>query len=61
MASVFATVGLKDEETEEYQKNLTEGKYLLVAQGNKEEVARAMGVLNSHGQHTYAAVHKSDL
>ena len=61
MASVFATVGLKDEETEEYQKNLTEGKYLLVAQGNKEEVARAMAVLNSHGQHTYAAVHQSDL
>jgi uncharacterized membrane protein len=57
VASVFATVGLKDEDTQKYQENLAEGKYLLVAQGSKDEVSNAIEVLNSHGQHTYAAIH----
>jgi uncharacterized membrane protein len=57
IASVLATVGLKDHETKDYQDHLEEGKYLVIAQGSKEDVAKAMDIVKSHGQHTAAGLH----
>ena len=56
-ASVLTTVGVEDTDTKKYQEHLAEGKYLLVANGNKEEVDKAISILESHGQHTYAGIH----
>lgn len=57
IASVLATLGIGDEDTKKYQEHLTQGKFLLVAQGTEEEVNRAIGILNKHGQHKHASVH----
>ncbi len=57
IASVLTTVGVKDEEHERYKTELEEGKYILVAQGTEEEVARAREILEQHGQYSRASIH----
>jgi uncharacterized membrane protein len=57
VASVLATVGIEDEATKGYQKHLSEGKYLVVAQGNEAEVKNAMNVIQQHGRHSHTAIH----
>ncbi len=57
IASVFATVGLKDEDAKKYQENLAEGKFIVVAHGDKDEVSRALSLLETHGSHSHAAAH----
>lgn len=57
IASVLSTAGIKDEETEKYQEHLAAGSYLVVAQGDDDEVKKAIEILEQYGQHTYASVH----
>jgi hypothetical protein len=57
LATVLATVGIKDEDAKKYQSHLEEGKYLLVAHGSKDDVKKALDIVESHGKHTYAAIH----
>lgn len=52
IASVLATIGIKDEDAEKYRQHLDQGKYLLVAQGSEDEVSKARKILQEHGQHT---------
>lgn len=51
IASVLATLGVKDEYAEKYKTALTEGKYLLVAQGDQDVVQKAHEVLNASATH----------
>ncbi len=57
IATVLATVGVKDEIGERYQSLLKGGKYLVVAHGEQEEVSRAKDLLHHHGTHTELATH----
>jgi uncharacterized membrane protein len=57
IASVFTTLGVEDEATQKYQDHLAAGKYLLVVQGDNDEVTKAIKILEEHGQHTYVAAH----
>ncbi|HXS37290.1 MAG TPA: general stress protein [Flavipsychrobacter sp.] len=57
IASVLTTVGVKNEAVKKYQKEIEEGKFLVVAQGSDEEVKHANEVLNAHGTHTDMAIH----
>jgi hypothetical protein len=48
IASVLASVGVKDEIAEKYDTLLKAGKFLVVANGSKEEVANAKKHLHEH-------------
>jgi uncharacterized membrane protein len=52
IASVLSTVGVKDASHKKYHDALEEGKYLVVAHGNPEQVKHADKILNAHGTHT---------
>ena len=40
-----------------YSKEMSFGKYLLVAEGDEAEVHQAMKILHRHGTHSEIAVH----
>ena len=46
LASVLTNLGVDDEE-EKYHKQLEEGKFLLIAEGEQEEINRAKRLLQS--------------
>lgn len=57
IASFLATIGVEDEATKKYQKDLDAGKFLIIAQGTDEEVSHAREVLHSHGMHEGLGIH----
>lgn len=52
IASVLASVGVKDEIAEKYDRLLKAGKYLVIAHGTKEEVENAKKHLHEHSTHS---------
>ena len=57
IASVLATVGVKDENAEKYKDALNEGKFLVIADGTEEDVQRARTTLHAHDTHQDLAFH----
>lgn len=57
LATVLLSMGFKKETAAKYQEALKSGKYLLVAEGNKDEVAQAQKVLAQHDTHTGLETH----
>ncbi len=52
IASVLASVGVKDEIAEKYETLLKAGKYLVIANGSKDEVENAKKHLHEHATHS---------
>jgi hypothetical protein len=50
-------LGFGKEHHEMYEQHLREGKFILVVHGSKEEVAKANGILQKHGQHLELNTH----
>jgi len=57
IATVLTTIGVKDDPGKEYEKYLNEGKFLVIAQGTEEEIAKGNEILNAHGTHSAIATH----
>lgn len=57
VASVLATLGVKDDIGKRYHSLLAAGKFLVIAHGEPEEVANAKNLLHNHGTHTELADH----
>ena len=57
IASALATVGVKDENLEKYHDALANGKFLVVAHGDEDDVAKAKILLHSRGTHSGIEVH----
>ena len=51
IASVLATVGVKDETTKKYHDALVAGKFLVIVHGKDADVSRAKDILHEHGTH----------
>ncbi|MES2704792.1 MAG: general stress protein [Bacteroidota bacterium] len=49
IASILATVGLKDSNVARYHDALAQGKFLLVARGTKDDISRAKELLGGGG------------
>lgn len=47
--SALTLSGIHDENAKHYEKQLREGKFLLIIQGTKEEAEQAQKILKSHG------------
>ena len=52
VATVLATLGVKDDIGKKYHNLLLAGKFLVVAHGSAEEVANAKDTLHHHGKHS---------
>lgn len=48
IAAVLATIGVKDENARKYHDALEQGKFLVIAHGDKDEVAKAKEILREH-------------
>lgn len=48
IASVLATVGIKDDFVKEYEDALNQGKFLLIAQGEENDIERANIILHEN-------------
>ena len=57
IASVLATVGVKDGNAEKYKDALNDGKFILVAEGSKEELEQAKYQLEIYSEHSELAAH----
>lgn len=49
--SAFALPGVKGDTAKRYEKEVSEGKILLIVQGTETEVAEADKLLHTHGKH----------
>jgi uncharacterized membrane protein len=49
--SALTLPGVKGDTAKEYEKEVSEGKLLLIVQGTEEEVKHANELLHSHGKH----------
>jgi uncharacterized membrane protein len=50
IAAVLATIGVKDENARKFHDALEQGKFLVIAHGDKDEVARAKEILRAHNR-----------
>ncbi len=57
LATVLTTIGVKDDAGKEYETYLNDGKYLVIAQGTEEEIAKGNQILNAHGTHSAIGTH----
>lgn len=57
IASVLATVGVKDENAKKYHDALNAGKYLVIVHGTQEDMVRAKAILHEHGTHNDITSH----
>jgi len=57
LASVLISMGMHEHVAKQYQKALQEGKYLVIAQGNDDEIGTAKNILTEHGTHTTLQMH----
>ncbi len=60
LASVIATLGVHEDAAAHYQRELEDGKYLLISQGDKEQVKKAEEILSRHATHSTLASHPVD-
>ena len=54
---MLATVGVTDDNAKKYHDALESGKFLVIADGNEEDVNRAKEVLNEHGAYNEVVTH----
>lgn len=57
IASAFTLMGMKQPDAEKYQAELEAGKFIVVAQGDDEEIAKAANILQEHGTHSEIRTH----
>jgi hypothetical protein len=57
IASILATLGVKDENAKKYHDALSAGKFLVIADGTEEDVQRAQSILATHNTHQDLAFH----
>lgn len=57
IASVLATVGVKEEQAKKYHDALSAGKFVVVVHGSELDVNRAKDLLHEHGTHEDIALH----
>lgn len=57
IATVLATVGVKDENAKKYHDALEDGKFVVVAHGTQEEVDKALAIMDDHGKHDDIELH----
>ncbi len=57
IASVIATVGIKDDNAKKYHTALENGKFLVVVHGGENDVTMAKDILHHHGRHEDVALH----
>ena len=53
IASVIATLGIKDENAVKYHTALEDGKFLVIVHGNETEINKAKEMLLLHGTHNH--------
>ncbi|MFA6923692.1 MAG: hypothetical protein WC223_05500 [Bacteroidales bacterium] len=51
IVSILTTLGIKKDKVIKYNEHLNEGKFLVIAQGNEEEVEKAKSILCDCGKH----------
>lgn len=59
--SALTLPGVKGDTAKQYEKEVSEGKLLLIVQGTETEVHEAERVLSSHGKHDVLEAHHSAL
>lgn len=57
IASVLATIGVKDENAQKYHDALEMGKFLVIVHGSENDVNTAKAMLHEHGTHEEVAFH----
>jgi len=57
IATIFATMGVKDENAKKYHDALAEGKFLVIADGDEAAVIRARKTLQEHDTHNDLSLH----
>jgi len=57
IASVLATIGVKDENSKKYHDALMQGKYLLIVNGSEADVNNAKAILHIIGTHDDLSSH----
>jgi hypothetical protein len=57
IASVLATVGVKNSNAKKYHDALVDGKYLVLIHGHEEDVTKAKGILHEHDTHSDLEMH----
>ncbi len=57
IATVLATLGLKDEVSKKYQELMKAGKYIVVVHGTAEETKNAKDLLHQHAKHSELDIH----
>lgn len=55
--SALTIPGVKHDVAKEYETQLKEGKFLVIAHGSEEEVNRAKEIMHRHGTHTTLETH----
>lgn len=58
--SALTLPGVKGDTAKQYEKEVSEGKLLLVVQGTEQEVHEAEALLSGHGQHSGLEKHHED-
>jgi hypothetical protein len=51
LITILAEIGIKNDKVQTYSKHLKEGKFLVIAQGNEEEMGKAKNILCDCGEH----------
>ena len=57
IATLLASIGVKDENAKKYHLALEAGNFIVVAHGSGEDVERARTLLHEHGMHQDLALH----
>ena len=57
IVGALSVSAIKDHHAKDYDAHLHQGKFLVIVQGNEEEVNRAKDILHAHGTHTNLDVH----
>lgn len=55
--ALLTSLGIKKEHVERIHNHIQEGNFLVIVQGQHEEVRRAREILQTHGQHVELAIH----
>ena len=48
---MLATLGIKKESVIKYEKKISQGNFLVIAQGNIKEIKEAEQILHTEGKH----------
>ena len=57
IASIITTLGVHDDAAKHYQRELEDGKYLLITHGTQADAVQAEAILATHARHSTLAAH----